>query len=433
MRKAVASLALIALATSALPAQALSLEVVSRTVSNTSSTISASNKTALAALLRQNPVANKLSCVGFTSTKPTLQQKSAALTKAKSFCNFAKSVNQKLSVFSATKTSAVKTSMGKVGLTLSIPNSPSSALSFENLDVNWVTRAATTEVLERFEAIPSASNSIKYIVGPTVPTSSLNKEKALITAASRLWSTVFTQSITVVMFSEKDAEWAEQKRLELGGYLPGGISKYLEAPGAKDQCVFGFSSLDFRGQPIYFNCLHSSGSRTAISDHTAIHEHFHLVQNSLYRPNTKVPLWINEGAPTFFGFALGYGAKDRNGLLSEQFYLSSPGFDPFGVGSVDSQRFANWAKFAPDQDIIRVFELLEEDPENRAVLNPYGLGAIAVQVLVAANGVDAYLNFLRKTNQVDWKLAFTETYGIAPDIFYAKLVPYVRSLGKKYL
>ncbi len=433
MRRAIASLALIALATSAVPAQALSAEVVSTTVANTSSTISAANKTALSSLLRQHPVASKLICSGFIGAKATLQQRTMALTKAKSFCNFAKSTNKSLTVFSTTQATAIKTTVGKIGLTLTIPNFPSSALTFDNLDVNWVTRAATTKVLERFESSPSASSPIKFLIGPTVPTSSLSKEKALIAAASRLWSSVFTQSITVVMFSEKDAEWAEQKRLELGGYLPGGISKYLEVPGAKDQCVFGFSSIDYQGQPIYFNCLHSSGSRTAISDHTAIHEHFHLVQNSLYKPNSIIPLWVNEGAPTFFGFALGYGHKDRNGRLSEQFYLTSPRFDPFGEGTPDAARFARWAKTASDRDIVRVFELLEQDPENRDALNQYGLGGIADQALIAVKGIDQYLPFIRATNQMDWKLAFSQNFGLTTADFYKSLVPYVRSLGKKYL
>jgi hypothetical protein len=157
-----------------------------------------------------------------------------------------------------------------------------------------------------------------------------------------------------------------------------------------------------------------------------------MVQNSLYKPNSPIPLWINEGAPTFFGFALGYGATDRNGKLSEQFYLTAPLFDPFNQGP-DANRFANWTKTASDQEIVRVFELLEQDPENRDVLNQYGLGAIAAQALIAVKGIDTYLGFIRDTNRMDWKSAFLQNYGITPAEFYQKLVPYVRSLGKKYL
>ena len=432
MKRAVTGLILIALLAGSVPAHAVSTEVISRTISNTSTSISATNKSALALLIRQNPVANKLTCTGLTKLNPSSTDKSVALSKAKSFCSFAKSQNSKLMVASSTKATSARTNVGRVSIALSVPSSPATALTFDTLNVDWVARAATTKVLERFESSSAGSKAIQYFVGPTVPSAGLAREKSLIEKANKLWSAVFTKSFTVVLFSEKDADWAEQKRLELGGDLPGGIPGYLSRPGAKDQCIFGFSAVDKTGKPIYFNCVHSSGNRYSIADHTAIHEHFHMVQNSLYKPNSPIPLWINEGAPTFFGFALGYGATDRNGKLSEQFYLTAPLFDPFGQGP-DANRFADWTKNASDQEIVRVFELLEQDPENRDVLNQYGLGAIAAQALIAVKGIDTYLGFIRDTNRMDWKSAFLQNYGITPAEFYQKLVPYVRSLGKKYL
>ena len=433
MKKLIGGLLIAVLLGTSAPAHALNLEVISRTISNTAATISATNKSGLASLLRQNPVANRLTCTGLTKVNPTAQEKSAALTKAKSFCSYAKLQKSGLLITSNTKPTATKANVGRVSIALAIPNSPTTPLTFDTLDVNWVARAATTKVLERFESSSVGANKIDYLVGPTVPASGLAKEKSLIESASRLWSAVFTKSFTVVLFSEKDADWAEQNRLELGGDLPGGISGYLNRPGAKDQCILGFASTDKRGNPIYFNCIHSSGNRYSIADHTAIHEHFHMVQNSIYKPNSIIPLWVNEGAPTFFGFALGYGPKDRNGRLSEQFYLTSPLFDPFSQGTADATRFANWTKSASDRDIVRVFELLEQDPENRDALNQYGLGAIAAQALIAVKGIDPYLAFIKATNQMDWKLAFFQNFGLTPADFYQKLVPYVRSLGKKYL
>lgn len=432
MKRAITGLTLVALLAGSVPAHAVSTEVISRTIPNTSTSISATNKSALSLLIRQNPVANKLTCTGLTKLNPSSTDKSVALSKAKSFCSFAKSQNPKLMVASSTKATSVRTNVGRVSIALSVPSSPATALTFDTLGVDWVARAATTKVLERFESSSAGSKAIQYFVGPTVPSAGLAREKSLIEKANKLWSAVFTKSFTVVLFSEKDADWAEQKRLELGGDLPGGIAGYLSRPGAKDQCILGFAATDRQGNPIYFNCIHSSGNRYSIADHTAIHEHFHMVQNSLYKPNSPIPLWINEGAPTFFGFALGYGATDRNGKLSERFYLTAPLFDPFNQGP-DANRFANWTKTASDQEIVRVFELLEQDPENRDVLNQYGLGAIAAQALIAVKGIDTYLGFIRDTNRMDWKSAFLQNYGITPAEFYQKLVPYVRSLGKKYL
>ncbi len=433
MKKLLAVGLLLALVPIATPAQALSNQVITKTISNSAATISSVNKSALSSLLSQNPATTKLSCVGFTKLMPTTKEKSAALSKAKSFCSFAKARVSLLSVTSTTQPTKITSNVGKVNLVLTVPSYPATALSFDNLDVNWVARAATSRVLERYESKVQSAVAIDYHVGPNVPAAGVTKEKSLIAKASRLWSDVFTKSFTVVLFSEKDAEWAEQKRLELGGDLPGGITGYLAKPGAKDQCILGFASKDKAGNPIYFNCIHSSGNRYAIADHTAIHEHFHMVQNSLYKPNTLMPLWVNEGAPTFFGFALGYGSTDRNGRLSEQFYLTSPAFDPFAVGTVDTRRFATWAKTASNADIAKVFELMEADPENRDIFNQYGLGAIASQALIAVDGIDAYLDFIRATNQTDWKSAFKAQYGLTPAEFYLKLAPYIRALGNKYL
>lgn len=414
------------------PAQALSDQTISKTVSNSAATISSINKSALSSLLFQNPATSSISCVGLTKLKPTSKEKSAALTKAKSFCSFAKTRNSSLVVASSTQTTNIASNVGKVNLVLKVPSYPATALTFDNLDVNWVTRTATSRVLERYESKAQSSAVIEYHVGPNVPPTGVTREKSLISKASRLWSDVFSKNFTVVLFSEKDAEWAEQKRLELGGDLPGGITGYLARPGATDQCILGFASTDKAGNPIYFNCIHSSGKRYAVADHTAVHEHFHMVQNSLYKPNVLMPLWLNEGAPTFFGFALGYGSTDRNGRLAEQFYLTSPAFDPFATGTVDSTRFRSWAKGASNEEIAKVFELMEADPENRDAFNQYGLGAIAAQALIAVGGIDNYLDFIRGTNQADWKIAFKTQYGLTPAEFYLKLAPYIRSLGNRY-
>ncbi|BDP99759.1 hypothetical protein [Aquiluna sp. KACHI24] len=433
MKKLIAVGLLLALLPVATPAAALSNQTITKTVVNSAATISSANKSALSALLFQNPATTKLSCVGFTKLSPTTKEKTAALAKAKSFCSYAKARVSSLSVTSITQTTKITSNIGKVNLVLTVPSYPATALSFDNLDVNWVARTATSRVLERYESSAQSSVAIDYHVGPNVPAAGVTREKSLITKASRLWADVFTKNFTVVLFSEKDAEWAEQKRLELGGDLPGGITGYLARSGAKDQCILGFASKDKAGNPIYFNCIHSSGNRYAIADHTAIHEHFHMVQNSLYKPNVLMPLWLNEGAPTFFGFALGYGSTDRNGRLSEQFYLTSPAFDPFGTGTVDPTRFRTWAKTASNEDIAKVFELMEADPENREAFNQYGLGAIAAQALIAVGGIEDYLDFIRATNQTDWKIAFKNQYGLTPAEFYLKLAPYIRSLGNKYL
>jgi hypothetical protein len=236
-----------------------------------------------------------------------------------------------------------------------------------------------------------------------------------------------------VLFTEKDGAWADQKLAELGGFLPGGIAARIANVQPGQDCILGFASTDKNGDPIYYNCLNSNGSRYSIANHTAIHEHFHMVQNSIYPQNGPMPLWVNEGPPTFFGFALGHGRTNRNGSIGEQFYMFSQLFDPDLTGVADPRRFANWAKTATENQVVAVYTAMEGDPENRDAYNHYGLGAIAAQVLVAVYGVDRYINFIRLAQDLEWKQAFLSTYGVTTTDFYKKLSPYIRALANKYL
>jgi hypothetical protein len=433
VKKFISTFLLAGLLATGLPAQGLSDQRITVVAANSATTISVTNRAGLTSLLNQNPVATRLTCTGFTKSRPTTKDKSTALAKAKSFCNAAKAQRSSLTTVTTTAVTKVAKDIGKVSLALVIPSYPQTALGFSNLPVDWVARAATSKVLERFDNNRPSNVAINYVISDNVPATSANRERALIADATRLWSDTFTKSFTVVLFSEKDAEWADQKLAELGGDLPGGVSGYLSRPGATDQCILGFASIDKKGDPIYYNCLHSSGRRYSVADHTAIHEHFHMVQNSIYKQNTLMPLWVNEGAPTFFGFALGFGRGDRNGRFAERFFLTSPAFDPNETGSLDASRFARFATTATDQEIVDVYLKLEGDPANRDGYNQYGLGAIAAQALVAVSGVDAYLEFLRKTQTRDWKVAFSEAYGLSTQQFYQSLAPYIRALGKKYL
>ncbi len=145
-----------------------------------------------------------------------------------------------------------------------------------------------------------------------------------------------------------------------------------------------------------------------------------------------MPLWVNEGAPTFFGFALGYGLKDRSGSNGEKFYGFAPAFDPNNSGVVDPSRINTFLKTATAKQVVDLYLAMELDPINRDAYNHYGMGAIAVQALIASFGVDTYFDFLKITSSMKWQDAFKQTYGLTTVEFYEKLVPYIHALGKKY-
>jgi hypothetical protein len=56
------------------------------------------------------------------------------------------------------------------------------------------------------------------------------------------------------------------------------------------------------------------------------------------------------------------------------------------------------------------------------------VGAIATEALIGAKGFKTYMDFVTTfPTTTDWKLDFKKAFGLAPDEFYLKLAPYLRS------
>ena len=85
MKKYLAAALALALSFPATPSQASAEEVIRNTVTNSATTLTAANKTALTKLIELHPAASRFACVGYTKAKPTTAEKSTALKKAKSF------------------------------------------------------------------------------------------------------------------------------------------------------------------------------------------------------------------------------------------------------------------------------------------------------------------------------------------------------------
>jgi hypothetical protein len=417
-----------------IPAQALGNDVSTKIVSIAKSTLSAKEKAAIKTQVKAYPLANALTCQGLYLKTATMAQKKLAVAKAKATCSYAKTINKNLSIKVQGTTTKTKANNGKLALKYSTPSYPTQAITLENLNIDWTARVATSKVLQHLEAQPAVKVERNVVVGPTAPSKFVNEQVSLLDRAVQTFGSEFSSSYTVVLFSEKDGAWADAKLAELGGSFPAGsIAQYLKSTYVDNTCTFGFATLDKAGLPIYFSCVNTSMAKSVASDHVAIHEYFHLVQNSLYRTYERyMPLWINEGAPTFFGFALGYGLKDRSGSNGEKFYGYAPLFDPNLTGTIDTNRIRTFLRTATAKQVSDLYLAMEKDPANRDAYNHYGMGAIAVQVLVASYGVDAYFNFLKLTAQMKWQDAFKQTYGLTTIEFYEKLVPYIHALGAKY-
>jgi hypothetical protein len=396
--------------------------------------LSTTQKAQIRRALDANPVASKFICTGIRYQSDPVSVNIQVRARAKAACAYAKQLRPELSTFYQNKPTAARSYAGKVLLTIKTPAFPDTALSLDNLDIDWVARSAVSEVIKYQQLQPVVDPKRTVVKGPTAPQKFIDEQLSLLDRAVQLFGSQFSSDYTVVFFSEKDGEWADAKLAELGGNLPGTtIAKQLQLNAADTSCTFGFASSDKNGNPIYYSCVNTKMIKSVATDHLAIHEYFHLVQNSLYKTTDSfMPLWVNEGAPTFFGFALGYGLKDRSGSNGEKFYGFAPLFDPNNAGVVDATRINTFLKSATTKQVVDLYLAMEKDPVNRDAYNQYGMGAIAVQALVASFGVESYFDFLKLTSQMKWQDAFKQTYGLTTIEFYEKLVPYIHALGKNY-
>jgi hypothetical protein len=71
------------------------------------------------------------------------------------------------------------------------------------------------------------------------------------------------------------------------------------------------------------------------------------------------------------------------------------------------------------------------DSQNGDRLSNYALGGLATEVLVGVWGIDKYMEMVVGTKEDSWTSSFQSTYGLTPDEFYAKLVPYLKAAGEE--
>lgn len=95
---------------------------------------------------------------------------------------------------------------------------PIGAVTFDNLEVDWVNQIARSEVLRVYESAKPLVGAYEVIAGPYVDASQIVEEKRLLDIAARMFSSYFKpEKYQVVFFSEKDGPWADQALATYGG------------------------------------------------------------------------------------------------------------------------------------------------------------------------------------------------------------------------
>ena len=306
------------------------------------------------------------------------------------------------------------------------PTGPSSPITFDNLDLKWTASVARQNLAEEFAKLTQPKSTAIFHIGPNVREDLVIEEKRLLAIAERMFNGYFNPAkYDIVMYSEKDGAWADQKLGTLVNYPPTITKDIANNPR---ECNSAGAMIHKDGGPVYQMCI-DTGGRGINDKQTSIHEYFHLVQfkHSLF----DMACWMVEGSATYFGVALGVDGTDSTGKSTTTFLNQltnqyNPG-GPRNGGSASKLR----EKLSTDSGLLEVLRALEVKPEQTVdcpSLGAYSVGAVVTEALIAVKGFKTYMDFVATfPAKNDWKLEFKKAYGLTPDEFYLKLAPYLRS------
>ncbi len=304
------------------------------------------------------------------------------------------------------------------------PTGPSAPITFDNLDLTWTSVVARQNLLAEYATLTQPKSTANFRIGPNVREDLVVEEKRLLAIAERMFSGYYLPALfEVILFSEKDGEWADKEKEPLVGSRNWSIAK--DIANSPYSCNFAGATTTNANVPMYNMCLDSKG-RSINDKQTTIHEYFHLVQQK-YKLE-KMTCWLVEGSATYFGIALGVEGSDPSGASSLSFLGALANqYNPGGFGTRGSAA-ALREKLATDSGAVEVLRALEVNPpQNCLPLAAYAVGSTATEALIAAKGYKTYMNFVSTfATSTDWKVEFKKFYEITPDEFYTKLAPYLR-------
>ena len=307
------------------------------------------------------------------------------------------------------------------------PTGPSSPITFDNLDIKWTSVIARQSLLNEYAILAQPKSAAVYHVGPQVREDLYSEEKRLLVIAEKMFSRYYMPtSFDVLMYSEKDGDWADLEKSKLSNDSQWSIAR--DITNNPYGCNFAGATFTKTGGSMYSMCLDTKG-RGINDKQTSIHEYFHLVQMK-YELN-RMSCWMVEGSATYFGVALGVDGEDPTGKATSIFLNQLAGqYNPGGPRNLGSAtKFRN--QISTDLGAVKVLRDLEIKPDRDVdclSYAAYAVGAIATEALVAVKGFNTYMDFVSTfPAKNDWKVEFKKFYGLTPDEFYLKLAPYLRA------
>jgi len=310
------------------------------------------------------------------------------------------------------------------------PTAPPKAVTFDNLDVNWVRRLAWAEVHSGVQANPAYAPKMNFIVGPSLSQARVDQEKAALNLTAKFWSDIYKPGETFIgYFTEKDVDWVDSAMCSQAGYCPLGMSPVISEVIKMNprSCNSAQATQNKFGQPFFNQCL-GTGSEAIKNRQTGPHEYTHWVQFA-YSDWSSAPNWWVEGSAAYFGGALGLYASSAVPLqLDEVVHNDSRNWleqELCSVKSLTVQAVADCFAYTYRQGTPPA-------AGQRYMLAhvSYYMGALATEAMLAVKGLSTYKAFMLDLKNSKFDAAFEKHYGLAADSFFQKVSPYVISMYK---
>jgi hypothetical protein len=239
---------------------------------------------------------------------------------------------------------------------------------------------------------PTNTNyDISYVVSPTVTTSTLNREKALVQKAADFWRSEYTPAgVTVMYLTQGDATWAEgvlAQNPSWGAGVPGGIRSWIE----RNSCGFALAFKADQRQ-IFIQCVRN-GSDSSINDQqVGPHEYSHWVQ---YEQTSSLFLgtvpWLVEGQANFYGLALGIAPEDQTlSFINKSIAGHATQYDIY-----NGYTFADFKMLDLFQS-GNIFDVQTMITRGGTVWDQYAVGTLVSEWLVSKYGHQRYVDWMKE-------------------------------------
>ncbi len=324
------------------------------------------------------------------------------------------------------------------GALFNVPTSVAEEISWNNLDAKQTSIVA-------FERVNTYLDALSEVKAKPIIYLSSNAEKRdyklTLTGMDRvvtLWSELINaKQLPVVLFTENDGEWVDEKQKELTG-------KWFE-PDSRQSLRLKQYGCNIGGMylpGVLFLCvkddLESPKSKIPYGAlHTFAHEYTHFMEMNIKNwighasgsgNGTRNTCWIEEGFATFYGNAVGASPYDPSGFNRREFLRSQT----FGYDDRQNQPHGTLIRKLQEGEpkfFTNLMKLLENTPfPCEETQLAYLFGSLGAEVLVAIFGHESMIDFYKSSSITgDWRKSFLATFGIAVEDFYNKLAPYVAS------